>query len=144
MALRAVEGLIQLLSQPGSSLYSLCGNRVWLMGSSAQTYANDKPALMLFQRSGDRAPGAAVIETMTMQINCYGGQYRNGQRSFDAVESVYRALQDKLCYRHNVALPGVAQGVLMKAILQNTRQDFDQTKEWPRRITFWDMKFRER
>lgn len=118
------------LSASGTSLYTLCGTRVYY-GRLPSNYENTQPALLITRRGGIPNPYIPVVQT-DLIIKCYGGA-----SSFAQAEQVYRALRDRLHGNENVN-ETTASGAIVTAEETGMGQPItDPDTGWPHVLTYY-------
>jgi hypothetical protein len=118
------------LRASGSSLYALCGARVYVPALPPK-WENTAASLEVFRRGGSSQREHELHEN-SYQIKCYGGT-----NSMADAETVYRALYDRL---HNINSISTAHGAILWAHEEVIGQNvFDPATGIPYVLTFWNV-----
>lgn len=122
------------LRQSGSSLYTLCGARVYY-GRLPVSFQNTQPAVVFQRRSGSRDMYLGTVDP-DMQFKCYGGT-----SNYADSETVYRALVDKLHAAGNELITAIG-GLVVAVETQAGQAITDPETGWPNILTFFQLTIR--
>lgn len=122
------------LRQSGSSLYTLCGARIY-QDRLPVSFQNTQPAVIFQRRSGSRDMYLGTVDP-DMQFKCYGGT-----SSFADAQTVYRALVDKLHAAGNETISTIG-GLVVAMETQLGQSITDPETGWPYILTFFQLTVR--
>lgn len=128
-----IAAVTTFLATSGSSLYTLCGARIYY-GRLPVSFQNTQPAVVYQRRGGGRDP---YLDTSApdMQFKCYGGS-----SNFADAEAVYRALADKLHQAENES--NASGGIVSAQETQMGQPLTDPETGWPYILTFYQLETR--
>lgn len=118
-----VERIVwEWLTATGTSLYTLCGTRVWhSQHPDSGTWSNAQPAVVFFVTGAGNSTNGQT-DDVTIDFRCYGGDRTNA-----AAQTVGRALYARL----QAAGGATATGTIHRAFRQSQQNLTDPDTGWP-------------